>query len=142
MAEKFSHNMKIIILNYEKDQLYEHCAEILPKVYAEIANKVIRKVEYWSGSAEMEISKVDFAVLWHRKILSDYQKMFIGDLFTTSMVCDALLQSAMRRIIVEIQQKIKLEHPDMDGNWRIVFHISKIAESSIQPDYVPNLTNL
>jgi Txe/YoeB family toxin of Txe-Axe toxin-antitoxin module len=107
----------------------EFANRILYIVYVEIANKVIRKEVYWSGSADVERSKVDFAVLWSRKILkNDTERLFLGDLFTTSMVCDSLLYNATGKIIRRIEKIIKQNNPDMDKNWTIVYHISKLLD--------------
>jgi hypothetical protein len=144
MTENYSHNMKLLIVN-NKNIIYEHQDNILQKVYMEIANKVIRKQVYWSGSHDAERSKVDFAVLWHRKIMkNDIEKIFLGDLFTISMVCDTLLYSATGKILLEIQNKIKKENmesidpkseehqcipiQDMDTDWKIIFYISKLID--------------
>ena len=130
MTEKFTHNMKISVADHDGKVLSgEFVDQILSKVYAEIANKVIRKEIYWSGSADVERSKVDFAVLWSRKILkSDVERLFLGNLFTTSMVCDSLLYNATGKIIWGIEQIIKQNNPDMDKKWTIVYHISKLLD--------------
>ena len=130
MTEKFTHNLKIVVADQNGQVLSgEFVNQILSKVYAEIANKVIRKEIYWSGSADVERSKVDFAVLWSRKILkSDVERLFLGNLFTTSMVCDSLLYNATGKIIWGIEQIIKQNNPDMDKKWTIVYHISKLLD--------------
>ena len=122
--------MKISVADHDGKVLSgEFVDQILSKVYAEIANKVIRKEIYWSGSADVERSKVDFAVLWSRKILkSDVERLFLGNLFTTSMVCDSLLYNATGKIIRGIEQIIKQNNPDLDKKWTIVYHISKLLD--------------
>jgi len=138
MTEKFTHNMKISVANQNGQVLSgEFVNRILHLVYAEIANKVIRKEVYWNGMANGISSKVDFAVLWSRKILkNDVERLFIGDLFTTSMVCDTLLYNATGKIIWGIEKIIKQNNPEMnmDKKWTIVFHISKLLDAQT-PDY-------
>jgi len=138
MTEKFTHNMKIAVANQNGQVLSgEFVNRILHSVCAEIANKVIRKEVYWNGMANGISSKVDFAVLWSRKILkNDVERLFLGDLFTTSMVCDTLLYNATSKILWGIEQIIKQEKSDMnmDNKWTIVFHISKILDAQM-PDY-------
>jgi hypothetical protein len=130
MTEKFTHNMKIVVADHNGQVLSgEFVNRILHLVNAEIANKVIRKEIDWSCSADVERIKVDFAVLWSRKILkNDTERMFLGDLFTTSMVCDSLLYNATGKIIRGIEKIIKQNNPDMDKNWTIVYHISKLLD--------------
>ena len=136
MTEKFSHNLKLAIVDQDGSVMSGDFADqILSKVYAEIANKVIRKEVFWSGSADVKSSKVDFPVLWSRKILkNDVERRFIGDLFTKSMVCDSLLYNATGKIIWGIEQIVKQEDVDMDKKWTIVYHISKILDAKM-PDY-------
>jgi hypothetical protein len=136
MTEKFTHNLKIVVADQNGQVLSgEFVNQILSKVYAEIANKVIRKEIYWNGMANNISSKVDFAVLWSRKILkSDVERLFLGDLFTTSMVCDYLLYNATGKIIRGIEKIIKQNNPDMDKNLTIVYHISKLLDTKT-PDY-------
>ena len=132
MTEKFTHNMKISVAHEDGKILFGDFAnQILSKVYKEIANKVIRKEVYWRGTGnELRSSKVDFAVLWSRKILkNDVERLFMGDLFTTSMVCDSLLYEATSKILWGIEQIIKQENPDVDKKWTIVFHISKLLDA-------------
>jgi hypothetical protein len=132
MTEKFTHNMKIVVADHDGKVLSgEFVDQILSKVYAEIANKVIRKEVYWTGTGtELISSRVDFAMLWSRKILkSDVERLFIGNLFTTSMVCDSLLYDATGKIIWGIEQIIKQNNPDMDKKWTIVYHISKLLDA-------------
>lgn len=135
MTEKFTHNLRIAVMNPDDGLLSEAFTdEILSKVYAEIANKVIRKEVYWSGSGDAKRSKVDFAVLWNRKKLKNkIEMMCMGDLFTTSMVCDSLLLSATDKILWSIGEIIKKEEPDMDKKWTIVYHISKLLDAP--PNY-------
>ena len=136
MTEKYTHNLKIVVADQKRQVLSgEFVNRILHIVNADIANKVIRKEVYWSCSADVERSKVDFAVLWSRKILkSDVERLFLGDLFTTSMVCDSLLYKATGKIIRGIEKIIKQNNPDMDKNWTIVYHISKLLDAQT-PDY-------
>ena len=136
MTEKYTHNLKIVVADQNGQVLSgEFVNRILHLVNADIANKVIRKEVYWSGSGDAARSKVDFAVLWSRKILkSDVERLFLGDLFTTSMVCDSLLYKATGKIIRGIEKIIKQNNPDMDKNWTIVYHISKLLDAQT-PDY-------
>ena len=136
MTEKYTHNLKIVVADQNGQVLSgEFVNRILHIVNADIANKVIRKEIYWSGSGDVERSKVDFAVLWSRKILkSDVERLFLGDLFTTSMVCDSLLYNATGKILRGIEKIIKQNNPDMDKNWTILYHISKLLDART-PDY-------
>jgi len=137
MTEKFTHNMKISVANYDGQVLSgEFVDNILSKVYAEIVNKIIRKEVYWTGTGtELISSRVDFPVLWSRKILkSDVERLFLGDLFTTTMVCDSLLYNATGKIIWGIEQIIKQNNPDADKKWNIVYHISKLLDART-PNY-------
>ena len=169
MTERFTHNLKLAVMNKDGSIMSgEHANHILSQVYAEIANIVVRKKINWSETR----SKIDYAVLWSRKLLkNNAERMFMGDLFTHSMVCDALLHKATGKILREIEETIwnNLEvrwrheveeqnllrtkdvvrsvldsHPlcsrdhetsvqDIDKNWKIVFHISKIIDAP--PDY-------
>ena len=137
MTEKFTHNLKLAVAHRDGKILSgEFADQILSKVYKEIANRVIRKEVYWTGSDHMlKSSKVDFAVLWSRKILkNDVERLFLGDLFTTSMVCDSLLYNATGKILWEIEQIIKQENLDIDKKWTVVYHISKLLDSRT-PEY-------
>ena len=136
MTEKFTHNLKMAIMNQDGSVMSGEVADqILEKVYEGIANKVIRREVHWLGSIDTETSKVDFPVLWHRKVLkNNREKWFIGDMFTTSMICDSLLYQITGRILFSIEQKIKAAiHAICDG-WIIEFHISKILDTRL-PDY-------
>ena len=137
MTERFSHNLKLAVSHVDGKILSGEFADnILSKVYAEIANKMIRQEVYWTCSRDTATSKVDVTVLWSRKILkNDVERRFIGDLFTKSMVCDSLLYNATGKIIWGIEQIIKQENVDMDKKWTIVYHISKILDAKM-PDYV------
>jgi hypothetical protein len=136
MTGKFSHNLKIALENQDGSVMSGDFADqILEKVYEGIANKVIRREVYWIGSRDTETSKVEFPILWQRKVLkNDTEKLFIGDLFTTSMVCDSLLYQITGRILLSMEQKIKSEIRAMCDNWIIAFHISKILDTRM-PDY-------
>ena len=139
MTEKFSHNLKIAIVNQDGGVLSgEFADQILEKVYEGMANKVIRKEVHWTfGTAT---SKVDCAVLWYRKVLkNDTEKWFIGDLFTTSMVCDSLLYQITGRILLSVEQNIKKDIGAMCDNWIIAFYISKILDTRM-PNYHGYLT--
>ena len=145
MTERFTHNLKLAVMNKDGSIMSaEQANHILSQVYAEIANIVVRKTINWSETR----SKVDYEVLWSRKLLkNNAERMFMGDLFTHSMVCDALLHKATGKILREIEETIwnNLDsHPlcsrdhetsvqDIDKNWKIVFHISKIIDAP--PDY-------
>ena len=136
MTDRFSHNLKLAIeLQDGSVMTGEFADQILDKVYEGIANKVIRREVYWIGSRDTETSKVDFPILWQRKVLkNDTEKLFIGDLFTTSIVCDSLLYQITGRILLSIEQKIKAAIHAMCDDWIISFHISKILDTRM-PDY-------
>ena len=134
MTENFSHNLKIAIVNQDGSVLSgEFADQILEKVYEVIANKVIRKDVHWT--VDTATSKLDCVVLWQRKVLkNDTEKWFIGDLFTTSMVCDSLLYQITGRILLSVEQKIKAEIRAMCDDWIIAFNISKILDTRM-PNY-------
>ena len=88
--------------------------------------------QVWSVNGYGIESTVEYIVLWHRKLLkNDAERLFMGDLFTNSMVCDALLHKVTRKIIRELEKMIQSKSDDK--NWKIMFHISKLIEAP--PDY-------
>ena len=139
MTERFSHNLKIAIVNQDRGVLSgEFADQILEKVYEGMANKVIRQDVHWT--VDTSTSKVDCVVLWQRKVLkNDTEKWFIGDLFTTSMVCDSLLYQITGRILLSVEQNIKKDIGAMCDNWIIAFYISKILDTRM-PNYHGYLT--
>jgi hypothetical protein len=122
METIYSHNLKIIIVD-NNDVPLDNTNNILEKVYSEFANIIYKK------NICTEIGNIDFFVFWERKYLKDdIEKIFIGDLFTSSFFSDMVLNNGSYQLLNEIQNKLKKENPTIKSDWQIKFYIYKLMD--------------
>lgn len=120
----YTHNLHIVLVD-KYDNIIKN-ADLLAEIYAEIADKSIqRKVRFLENDT-------DLFMYWTKVPIVDFDRNFIGDLFTTPIHSDAALYEITTNVLWEIEQNIKMRRPvsaaTEEVDWRIMFHISRFLE--------------
>ena len=110
---EYSHNLNILIVD-ENDNIIDNKI-LLQSIYDEFVNKTIIK--------EAEAFNKKYVIHLHWKKI-DIQSKFIGDLFIRSLYSDNILHNTTKKILYEIENKLKKE--TTNKNWKIIFYISKL----------------
>lgn len=115
---KYTHNLKIVLSN-PFDKIIITDGYIIDQIYYKISNRIFtNKVTFMD-------QEINTFLCWNKEDIGKLNKLFMGELFTLSMHSDKLLYECTRVVLQDIENKLKETHP---GDWRIVFHISKILE--------------
>ena len=114
-----THNLHISICDDSNNIIYND--DLLETIYAEFANKYVKKNGNWL--------KVNFEIklFWERVVLSKRECQFMGPLFICSAYSDLVLYEATKFVLNEIENKIK--KTCTNTRWKIIFHISKLLEN-------------
>jgi hypothetical protein len=119
--EQYSHNLQIAIVVSKQQSIDEE--SILKDIKKRIANHTIS----YRSDADRE---TEYFLTWHREHLSLIQRQFMGDLFAVSAYGDnddIIIQhteNTLRRAEKELKEKYQTY------NWSVIFHISRVVQST------------
>jgi hypothetical protein len=119
--EQYSHNLQIAIVVSKQQSIDEE--SILKDIKKRIANHTIT----YRSDVDRE---TEYFLTWHREPLSLIQTQFMGDLFAVSAYGDnddIIIQhteNTLRRAEMELKEKYQ------QYNWSVIFHISRVVQST------------
>jgi hypothetical protein len=122
MAKKlnYTHNLNILIL--DENNIIIEDKKLLESIYNEFDNKILTK------RGKMLNRNFEIILYWKRLPLTDVQSKFMGELFISSQYSDKVLHETTNIFINEIENKLKIN--TLNKNWKIIFNISKLLETS------------
>jgi hypothetical protein len=117
MAEYYSHNLKILIVDQKNNVVKND--ELLNKIKAKFEEKNVHQQTY-NFFYEMEC-----CIIWRRKKLNKLCKHFLGDLFCNTIYeADSIIYRHTEQTIEKIEKEIELQ-----PGQKIVFYISKMVNN-------------
>jgi hypothetical protein len=116
--EVYTHNLKIILVDNSGNIILDD--EFLQEIKNTLCLSNTIKLK-WNGQ------NIDIKIKWHRKILNNIEKQFMGDLFSNSAYSvDSIILNHTNQIISNIHN---------NSNYNIKFYISKlIGDNTICKD--------
>jgi hypothetical protein len=116
----YTHNLNILIL--DENNIIIEDKKLLESIYNEFDNKILTK------RGKMLNRNFEIILYWKRLPLTDVQSKFMGELFICSQYSDKVLHETTNIFINEIENKLKIN--TINKNWKIIFNISKLLETS------------
>ena len=110
---EYSHNLNILLVDNNNNIIENKI--LLQQIYDEFVDKPITHI------FDM---KYEICLYW-KKV--DTKNKFIGNLFIRSLYSDNVLYETTKKILNEIENKLKKNIPNK--NWKIIFYISKLLEN-------------
>jgi hypothetical protein len=125
--------LNIIAVN---DDIQHKNRPIMTKIYEELADKAIEKSIFVKDEISEHLRKtgkqissgrtVEAWMFWEKIFITEIERNFMGDLFTTSVHSDRVLFELTRQTIADIEKNVKVYFHD--PTIKIEFHISKLLD--------------
>jgi hypothetical protein len=112
--ELYSHNLKIILVDSNENIILDN--DFLEDIKNTLCQSNTTKVKYTNLD-------IDVTIQWHRKELTNIEKQFMGDLYSSPIYdIDSIIVNHTNQIISKINNK---------SNYTIKFYISRLIGDKI-----------